>query len=156
MDTRRTLVGIALLAASSACVAQTTVRIKGQVHAPEHERVTITLLDAAGDTLAQHHRPGGHFNFRAPAGKAYRVRFAQPYSLTKEVVVDTRNAHRSPGQYKVRRVGFDVVMEPGDPHVHLQYAGPVGSMAFRENDGRLIVERHYALEPASEPLAMPQ
>ena len=101
------------------------VKVTGDVTVPmsdEEQAVTITVLDAAGDTLQLHETWTGRFKLHLPEEQVIILRFSRPGCLAKEVVVDTRHAL---GQdLRRRRVDFGVELHPG-PGQHLRYEGAV-------------------------------
>jgi hypothetical protein len=86
-------------------------------------------------------RGDGRFTLRLPAGSTALLRFELEGCVTKEVVVDTRNAHASAGRYTMRRVGFDVLMAPPPHDTNVIYARPVGGIRFQKGSGLMDV-RH--------------
>ena len=71
------------------------VKVTGDVTVPmseEQRAVTITVLDAAGDTLQLHETWTGRFKLHLPEEEVITLRFSQPGCLAKDVVVDTRHA----------------------------------------------------------------
>jgi hypothetical protein len=141
--------GVLVAGCSILCEAQSAVRITGRAHAlgPAPGRVTTVLMNAERDTLDVERTRRGRFSFKAPAGQVYMVSFAMPCSVTKEVVVDTRHARRAVAKPKKRSVKFDVMMDAGDPDVRPRYLRPVGSVAFAESNGRLLVAHDLQMDP---------
>jgi hypothetical protein len=84
----------------------------------------------------------GRFEFEVPVGAHVRLIFLKPGYLTKEVLVDTRNALNSPRARKLNKtVKFDVVLESTEERRHQAYVGPVGYIHFVNGTGLMRV-RH--------------
>ena len=49
------------------------------------------------------------------------------------------------GDQKFRRLHFEVIMDEGDPAVHLRYIKPVGSVHYHPFNGNVDVQYDYAL-----------
>ena len=121
------------------------VKVTGDVTVPmseEQRAVTITVLDAAGDTLQLHETWTGRFKLHLPEEEVITLRFSQPGCLAKDVVVDTRHALGE--DLRHRRVAFGVELHHR-PEQPLRYDGAVGTIAFRPGSGLMAVERHPVL-----------
>jgi len=131
--------------------AQRTLVISGRattIDGPERA-TSVTLLSGCGDTLAIRSSSTGHFHFRVPHHATYVVHFEQAGRLTKEVVVDASQMPLTRNAYRLRHIRFNVLMEEGDPSVHLRYANPVGYIGFRPRSGRVNVVYDYAMETST-------
>jgi hypothetical protein len=144
--------GLLAMGCSLTCSGQMPIKLKGRMHAIDtgEGRASVALVNGTGDTLQVRKTRSGRFAFRVAAGDSYTLAFQQPGSVTKEVVVDTRGIHRHRLRKKHQRIEFDVVMVGGDPHVHLRYLKPVGSISFVPDNGRMVVEHDQALELVDE------
>ena len=49
------------------------------------------------------------------------------------------------GTQKFRKLRFEVIIDEGDPAVHLRYVKPVGSVNYRPLNGHVNVQHDYAL-----------
>jgi hypothetical protein len=84
----------------------------------------------------------GRFEFTLPVGAKARLVFLKPGFISKEVLVDTRNAMNTSRARKLNRlVKFDVVLDPLERHPGREHAGPVGRIHFVTGTGAMIV-RH--------------
>ena len=84
----------------------------------------------------------GRFEFQVPAGSHARLVFLKSGNLTKEVLVDTKNALVSSQANKINKtVKFDVVLESTEERKHLVHLGPVGYIHFVNGTGLMRV-RH--------------
>lgn len=95
----------------------------------------------------------GRFEFSLPVGATARLVFEEPGSLTKEVLVDTRNALASAKARMANKlVKFDVVLDPVEKHTGRTYAGPVGQLRFVKGSGVMIVKHdvHLVNVPGEE------
>ena len=126
----------------STAATQDLVRINGQVVVPSHLRSPVELTMDVGDTacVRVQLRGRGRFTIETADTTRYLLRFEQDGSITKSVLVDTRNVRRKVGD-KVHHINFDVVMFPVDTTVVLHYAGPVGRINFHHSNGRMVIQR---------------
>ena len=96
----------------------------------------------------------GRFEFKVPVGAHARLIFLKPGYLTKEVLVDTKNALISAQANKLNKtVKFDVVLESTEERKHQAYLGPVGYIHFVNGTGLMRVrhdERMVALTQEAE------
>ncbi len=124
--------------------AQESFRVRAKVLSPESNPnpVTLVLMNEAGDTLVMKRTRSRGIHFKGHIGQWYILSFAQPGSLTKEVVVDARFSRIRIGQPPPLR--FEVVMEEGDPATHMHYVRPVGTIRLLGH--RKEVKHDYALE----------
>ena len=98
--------------------------------------------------------PDGRFELSLPLDAKASIRFEKPGYLSKDVVVDTRNALRTKEAVRKNKlVRFDVQLQP-EPRNERMYAGPVGSITFVKGTGlmkvrhdRTLVDVHHA-DPA--------
>lgn len=135
-----------LLVAAFAARAQGRVIISGNVLATSHTTAAInaTLEASNGETMNILLAQDGAFEIDVPSDDRYVLRFAQLGAIAKNVEVDTRNAFLGKGR-KHRSIAFDVLLSAADSGDLLRYVGPVGRIAFDENDGRPIVTQKYTL-----------
>ncbi len=85
----------------------------------------------------------GRFEFELPVGAKARLFFEKPGRLTKEVLVDTRNALNTARARKLNKtVKFDVVLEGVERDAGKVYAGPVGRIGFVNGTGTMKVMHH--------------
>lgn len=83
----------------------------------------------------------GHFELVLEAGDRAYLRFEKKGYLTKEVLVDTRNANATREALRRNRLlRFAVQMTPELQDPQLQYAAPVGHISFRKGNGLMKVE----------------
>ena len=88
----------------------------------------------------------GRFSLSVPAGSRVVLTFSKPGHLTKEVVVDTRNALVTPQAERTnRKVRFDVVLEPVRKRPGCKYDGPVGSLGFVNGSGTMKVKHTFSV-----------
>lgn len=99
-------------------------------------------------------RSNGKFSVALPAGSQAVMRFSKPGHLTKEVVVDTRNAAGHQAQdYKATKVHFGVELSAEEGNSHCGHAGPVGTVAFKRGTGAIAVKHHKRSLPTGAPCA---
>jgi hypothetical protein len=81
----------------------------------------------------------GRFMLRLPVGSKIQLRFEKPGYLTKEVLIDTKNALNTKRAAKLNKlVRFDVQMSRELPD--RVYAGPVGTITFLKGSGLMKVK----------------
>ncbi len=89
--------------------------------------------------------PDGRFVLSLPVNTKASIRFEKPGYLTKDVVVDTRNALRTKEALKKNKlVRFDVQLQP-EPRNERMYAGPVGRITFVKGTGLMKVHHDRTL-----------
>lgn len=145
--TFRYLFVLLLLPQLGLSLAQSMVRIKGQVIVPVHVRTPVDLTMDVGDTacVLVELKGRGRFTIETPFAEKYQLRFEQEGSISKTVVVATQYASNRVGKGR-RDVRFDLLLAPVDTVVPLRYAGPVGKVNFHHSNGRMIVKREQHLE----------
>lgn len=90
--------------------------------------------------------PNGQFDLKLNAGERAYLRFEQEGFLTKEVLVDTRNANiTKAAARKNKTLRFDVQMTPVLPDKQLGYAGPVGIITYHKGTGLMKVKYDRSL-----------
>jgi hypothetical protein len=88
----------------------------------------------------------GRFDLKLNAGERAYLRFEQPGYLSKEVLVDTRNANcTKAAARKNKNLRFDVQMTPELPNKQLAYAGPVGIITYLSGTGLMKVRYDRSL-----------
>lgn len=144
----RTILFSSLIMAALSAHAQTPLRITGTIDWPEHNLsvVSTALVSAFGDTVATKRSRSDRFHFTAQGGQVYLVSFAQPGCLTKEVIVDATHLPPLREGQTTRHLRFEVIMDEGDPAVHLRYIRPVGSINYHKQHGYVEVTHDYALQ----------
>lgn len=107
--------------------------IRGQVHSSDASSgpCSVTLFTVCGDTLISEQLSNGQFFYRVPRNARYILRFEEPASVTKEMVVDASDLPRVERMHAVRRIEFDVLMETGDPAQQWRYSEPVGFTSLK-------------------------
>ncbi len=148
---KRLAVLICLVASTGMTQGQERVRIKGQVIVSDQVRTDVDLTVDVGDTsCVQVLLFGrGRFEIDALQDERYELRFEQAGSVSKSVLVDTRNVELKLGEKK-RTVEFDVVMAPLDTVAPLVYSRPVGKINFHQSNGRMVVERDRTMTTPRE------
>ncbi len=131
------------------------VLLTGWLHVEDRtveDLVLVVELDGEHCLYAEV-RGSGRFIVEVPANSRAVLRFDKPGHLSKEVVVDTRNAlASSKAQRANRRIDFDVVLEPEEKRPGRRYDGPVGSLRFVKGTGSMKVG-HDLRVVAAEALA---
>jgi len=133
---------LVLLFMFSTAAAQDLVRIDGHVVVPSQLRSQVVLTMDVGDTSCVHVKlhGRGRFTIETRDTTRYVLRFEQDGSITRSVMVNTRNVRRKVGK-KVHHIDFDVVMLSVDTVLRQRYAGPVGRIDFRHSNGRMVIQR---------------
>ena len=128
------------------------VLIKGQVIVSDQVTTAVDLTVDVGvyscDQVLLFGR--GKFEIYAKDGERYELRFEQAGSVSKTVMIDTKDVKKKVGEKK-HVVEFDVVLAPMDTVQPLHYAQPVGKINFHKSNGRLLVEHNrqmVATDPA--------
>ncbi len=111
------------------------------------------IIAANGERMPLAIRPNGRFWVCAPANDRYTLRFSQPGSITKEIIVDGRKSCPN-GSCQDRKVEFDVVLFADGGTEAMRFAEPVGLIEFRSTKGSAHVKHHYELIPVSSLLAL--
>lgn len=87
-------------------------------------------------------RGDGRFALRLPVGSKALLHFELDGCLTKEILVDTKNALATErAAERNNTVRFDVLMTPPPPERNVAYGGPVGNIRFVNGTGLMHV--HY-------------
>lgn len=90
--------------------------------------------------------PDGGFDLKLAVGDLAYLRFEQEGYLTKEVLVDTRNANITKAvARKNKNLRFDVQMTPVLPDKRLVYRGPVGIITYVKGTGQMKVKYDRSL-----------
>lgn len=129
----RNILLTAFFSLSLLAAGQRSLVIRGQVHAAgDNARpCNVMLLTACGDTLVREDLSDGQFSYRVPRNARYILRFEEPSSVTKEMVVDASELPRVQRMHAVRRIEFDVTMEHGDPAQQWRYSEPLGFTSLK-------------------------
>lgn len=146
--TMRALLAAALVSAISMprCLAQEQpdrVVFKGKVLVDDDVRNgTLEVVEVDNRVcipLVVH--PDGRFELVLAAGNKAYLRFEKEGYLTKEILIDTKNANLT--REALRRnnlLRFAVQMVPNLPDGSLAYAAPVGYISFLKGTGLMKVE----------------
>ncbi|MBS1943401.1 MAG: hypothetical protein JST38_21265 [Bacteroidetes bacterium] len=136
------------LASAPGIYGQDKVEIHGRVLIDEeHQEGTFEVLEV-GNWICKPLEvfPDGRFNLKLNAGERAYLRFEQEGFLTKEVLVDTRNANiTKAAARKNKSLKFDVQMTPVLPDKQLAYAGPVGIITYLKGTGLMKVKYDRSL-----------
>lgn len=119
----------------------TGLRAYGEIIASDGERMPLDI------------RPNGRFWVSAPTDDRYTLRFSQAGTITKEVVVDGRKACEA-GNYRDRKVEFDVLLFADASDQAMRFSAPVGVIEFRSSKGDAKVSHHYEMIPVSSLMAL--
>lgn len=99
-------------------------------------------------------KSNGRFSVDLPTGSQAVLRFSRAGHITKEVVLDTRNAApHGTQQYKAAKVHFGVDLSTGEGHPQYGFDGPVGTLAFKRGTGSLAVKHHARGRSSKAPCA---
>ena len=98
-------------------------------------------------------RPNGKFWVCAPTNEVYTFRFTQIGSVTKEVVVDARQACTG-SECNDRKVEFDVILHGMDGDEAMRFEGPVGRIVLGDPATKPQVTHHYELLRVSSLMAL--
>lgn len=131
--------------------APENVVIRGWLFTEDHDmsdaQVVVVLNDES--CVRSVLLKNGRFEFELPVGAKARLFFEKPGHLTKEVLVDTRNALNTARARKLNKtVKFDVVLEGVDEAAEKIYAVPVGRIGFVNGTGTMKVMHHVEMIPA--------
>jgi hypothetical protein len=148
---RRMFAGVVVLTISGAglfLARPTYIKVSGIVHVPEDNAsaLSITVEDAACDTIWRRSSRNKRFSFRLEENDTYVARFEQPGCITKEVRLDTRHATK-PWDTDPKSIKFEVVLAYVDSLSPFSYAGPVGRIAFNRKNRSMAITRNYDLQP---------
>ncbi|MBL0129640.1 MAG: hypothetical protein IPP83_19800 [Flavobacteriales bacterium] len=138
---------LALTALSAPATTRDEVVLTGWLQVEDHNAADIVLSAEVNDNCLYAEVEGsGRFSLSVPAGSRVVLTFSKPGHLTKEVVVDTRNALATPQAERTnRKVRFDVVLEPVRKRPGCKYDGPVGSLAFVNGSGTMKVKHTFSV-----------
>ena len=120
------LAGLSLFAAATP--SRDEVTITGRLHADTSDLEDAILVVELEQELCLRSvlLRNGRFEFKVPVGAHARLVFLKPGYLTKEVLVDTKNALVSAQANKINKtVKFDVVLESTEERKHQAYIGAV-------------------------------
>ncbi len=144
------LASMALFAAPHTARASEEVTISGQLLADDSPMNDAILVVELGNDvcLRSELKASGRFEFKVPVGAKARLIFLKPRYLTKEVVVDTRNAMTSDDACRLnKKVKFDVVLEEELQHRYETHPGPVGFITFVNGSGLMRVRHDERMVP---------
>lgn len=144
--------GLLAPAGSTAQDRQHRVEIHGRVLVDDNARTgsleVVEVDNRRCIPLTMH--PDGRFELVLDPGDQAYLRFEKEGYLTKEVLVDTRNANITPAAAKRNKdLRFAVQMAPQLPDKQLAYAGPVGSITFLKGSGLMKVQYNRSLARTS-------
>jgi len=139
------LLGIGLYATPIQDPVKKPLLITGWLHVQDSTVHDVILVVELEENFCTHSEilPNGRFYFEIPVDAKARLVFNKPGYLTKEVVIDTRNALNNKEATKVNsKVKFDIVLESTEITTGKHYSGPVGSITFVNGTGLMKV-KHY-------------
>lgn len=90
----------------------------------------------------------GKFSLTLPADAEALLRFEHPGHLPKQILVDTHFAGDGEVGQQTRHVSIAVVLEPERHMAGLDYAGPVGKIAFDQGGGCTAITRERTMVPS--------
>lgn len=142
------LAAAALINTSALCAADfDRIMVSGQIlldGAPS-ENVQLTVMLDGISCATYQVRANGGFKFSLPAETMAVLHFSKLGYLSKDIVVDTRNALCSTAARKRNHaVAFDVQMQPA-PFMERTFANPVGTITFIRGSGLMKVEHDRTL-----------
>ncbi|MBK6627032.1 MAG: hypothetical protein IPJ87_13595 [Flavobacteriales bacterium] len=141
---RRTLIQATLIAAcitlSIAAGAQTFVTFTGDVRMPDQDLHPVRMTVSDGhETMDVVLGRNGAYSFHIPVNERVTLTLESPGHITKEVSIDTHGVPEASGLFaRTVRVAFDLELERQPDEMQLCYTGPVGAIAFTENDGTIV------------------
>jgi len=125
------------------------VVLTGWLHVEDHFMADVVIeVEVNGTFRTARVSENGRFTVTLPADAEATLRFEKPGHLTKEVVVDTRNAQEGLPGHRARRVKFAVIMQMERHMGNWTYSGPVGGLSFEQGGGCLSVHHDRTLVPA--------
>lgn len=135
------------LASATGTFGQYKVVIHGQVLTDGGREGTFKVLEVGNWVCRPMEvHPDGKFDLKLDAGDRAYLRFEQDGYLTKEILVDTRNANiTKAAARKNKTLRFDVQMTPVLPDRQLVYAGPVGIITYLKGTGLMKVRYDRSL-----------
>lgn len=136
------------IASATGAFAQDKVVIHGRVLIDEqHRQGTFEVLEVGNWVcMPLDVYPDGRFDLKLNAGERAYLRFEQEGYLTKEVLVDTRNANLTKqAARKNKTLRFDLQMTPQLADRQLAYAGPVGIITYLKGTGLMKVQYERSL-----------
>lgn len=152
MSTSETLLYAAAMAALFICAAGRAhaadpltrpvdlgaVVLTGWLHVEDVDFDEATVLvEVNGEVRSAPVSSSGRFEIFLPVGTEVKLRFEHPGHLTKEVIIDTRNAHEGGRGKRQRRVRFAVVLD-AERNMAGDHGTPnVGSIGFEKESGQL-------------------
>lgn len=128
--------------------AQGKVVIHGRVLTDEGAQAGLFEVLEVGNWLCLplELEPNGHFELKLSVGDRAYLRFEQDGYLSKEVLVDTRNANLTRrAARKNKTLRFDVQMTPQLADKQLSYGGPVGIITYQKGTGLMKVKYDRSL-----------
>lgn len=148
---------VAALSISAACSGQkpdNSVDVKGRLLLDEAEpwdgSLTVVEMNNAS-CVPLELKDDGIFRLSMTVGSKAYLRFERTGYLTKEILVDTKNADKcTTNCSKNEKLRFDVQMTPVLPDRSLRYAGPVGTITFMKGTGLMKVRYDRSLVRTQE------
>ena len=110
--------------------------------------LTTVEADVNGAVLYAAVSKTGRFTLNLPINANAVLRFEHPGHLPKQVLVDTHFADAGEIGQHTRHISFAVVLEPERHMAGLDYAGPVGSIAFDKGGGCAAITKERTLVPS--------
>jgi hypothetical protein len=147
------LVGLGLYASPIQNPVKEPLLITGWLHVNDSTVQDVVLVVELEENYCTHSEilPNGRFYFEIPVDAKARLVFNKPGYLTKEVVIDTRNALNNKHATRVNsKVKFDLVLESTEITTGKYYSGPVGSITFVNGTGLMQVRHHEKLVALSK------
>lgn len=148
------LLGLTGIAAFAAPITTEQVTISGRLVADGAACNDALVVVEVGHEacLWSELREDGRFTFLVPLNAQVRLVFMKPGYLTKEVLVDTRNALATDrAEHLNKNVRFDVHLEEVEQHLHEAYLGPVGYISFVNGTGLMSIRYDGRMRPAPAP-----
>lgn len=148
------LTGLSVYAAQDPAPAR-EVLLTGRLHVEDRQVDDLVLVVELDHDRCNYAEvlDNGRFIIQVPVGAEVLLSFIKPGHLSKEVMVDTRNAMRTRKAWRENHiVKFDVELEPMEKRPGRKYQGPVGSLSFVNGTGTMRVkhEPHLVnIEPGS-------
>ncbi|MBK8339024.1 MAG: hypothetical protein IPK99_02980 [Flavobacteriales bacterium] len=136
------LVAVIGLSAPQVAFAEEKVPIVGWLRADDATLTGAVMVVELEGEICLHSvlLENGRFEFELPIGAKARLHFLKPGYLSKEVVVDTRNAMNTGQAERINKtVRFEVQLESEEARKNKVYLGPVGSIDFLNGTGLMKV-----------------
>jgi hypothetical protein len=126
-----------------------TVELTGWLHVDDLSfDLTTVEADVNGMVLFAPVSRTGRFSLTLPVNAQAVLRFEHPGHLPKEVKVDTHFAGDGAVGQHARHLTFAVVLERERHMAGLDYAGPVGTIAFEKGGGCAAITKDRKLVPS--------